>query len=118
MTRKSEGKATPTILSNDIKVEGDVVSKGLIEIEGHVKGSIRAKSIIIRENGSVEGELSSESLNIRGKFQGNINSKTISISNKANVTGNIEYLTLSVEDGACIDGQFKRTEEKESAKSK
>lgn len=111
MLKKNEGKATPTILSNDLEIQGDLVSQGLIEIEGKVKGVIKGNSVIIREDGLVEGEIISQSLNIRGKFQGNIKAKNISISSKATVNGNIEYNTLCVEDGASIDGQFKKIEE-------
>lgn len=118
MTRKNEGKSTPTILSRDLKIEGDLLSKGLVEIEGHVHGSIRGNSVIIREDGIVEGEIMAETLNIKGRFKGSIKSKNVSISSKANVNGEIAYSTLCVEDGACIDGQFKRMEEGRSEENK
>lgn len=105
-------KSTPTILSRDLKVEGDIVSAGLIEIEGSIKGTIKGNSIILREAGNVDGEFIAESLSIRGKFNGLIKAKNISISSKAVITGTIEYDTLSVEDGACIDGQFKKINSK------
>ncbi len=101
-------KATPTIFSKDLKIEGDITSAGLLEIEGFVKGTVKGNFVIIRENGAVEGDLSAESLNIKGNFQGNIKAKSISISSKAVVNGVVEYQTLCVEDGASIDGQFKK----------
>lgn len=101
-------KATPTIFSRDLKVEGEIASTGLIEIEGAVKGSIKGNVVIIRENGSVEGDLMAEILNIKGNFQGNIRAKSINISSKATINGFVEYHTLCVEDGASIDGQFKK----------
>jgi len=104
----SNFKSTPTILARDLKIEGEIFSAGLIEIEGHVKGLLRVNSAILREEGSVEGTIIAESLSIRGKFDGIIKARNISINSKAKVTGTIEYETLSVEDGACIDGQFKR----------
>ncbi len=110
MSKKNEGKATPTILSNDLEIQGDLISQGLIEIEGKVKGVIKGNSVIIREDGLVEGEIIAQNLNIRGKFQGNIRARSISVSSKAAINGNIEYSTLCVEDGASIDGQFKKIE--------
>lgn len=101
-------KSTPTIFSRDLNVEGNISSAGLVEIEGFVKGTIKGNSVIIRENGSVEGDLFAQTLNIRGNFNGNIKAKNISISGKAKVNGFIEYSSLTVEDGACIDGQFKQ----------
>lgn len=101
-------KTTPTIFSKDLHIEGNINSSGLVEIEGFVKGTIKGNSVIIRENGSVEGDLFAQTLNIRGNFNGNIKAKNINISGKAKITGFIEYGSLTVEDGASIDGQFKQ----------
>lgn len=104
----SNFKSNPTILARDLIVEGKITSSSVIEIEGSVKGSVSGNSIILREEGLVEGDIFAESLNIRGKFNGNIRAKNISITAKARITGVIEYGSLSVEDGACIDGKFKQ----------
>ncbi len=104
----SNFKSTPTIIARDLKIEGQINSTGLVEIEGIIRGTINGNSIIIREEGSVEGTIIAESLSLRGTFNGNIKAKNINIASKANVTGEIEYESLSVEDGACIDGQFKK----------
>ena len=101
-------KTTPTILAKDLKIEGEIFSSGLIEIEGFVKGNINGNSVIIREDGNMEGELMAESLSVRGIFTGTIRAKNVNISSKARISGLIEYCSLSVEDGACIDGQFKQ----------
>ncbi len=101
-------KTTPTIIAKDMLVEGSLKSEGVLEIEGSVKGIISGKSIILREDCFVEGTIMAESLNIRGRFEGSIKAKNISVSNRGKVFGEIEYDSLSVEDGACLDGQFKR----------
>jgi cytoskeletal protein CcmA (bactofilin family) len=103
-------KSTPTIISRDLRIEGEITSSGLIEIEGNIKGTIKGNSVILRENGVVEGVIIAEVLSVRGKFDGTIRAKNLNIAAKAKITGTIEYDLLSVEDGACIDGQFKRLE--------
>jgi len=113
LTRKIENisanfKSTPTIFAKDLRIEGDISSSGLIEIEGFVKGNIKGNSVIIRECGNMEGELMADSISIKGKFTGTIRAKNINISGKARINGVVEYCSLSVEDGACIDGQFKQ----------
>ncbi|MFT6332878.1 MAG: cytoskeletal protein CcmA (bactofilin family) [Lentimonas sp.] len=107
-------KSMPSIIAKDVKIEGDIKSSGVIEIEGEIKGQIDSNSIIIRESGSVEGDIKADSINIRGQFSGNVKARNINIFNKAKVSGNIEYDSLSVEDGASIDGQFKRFNNKDS----
>ena len=104
----SNFKSTPTIIARDLKIEGQINSAGLIEIEGMIKGTLNGNSVILREEGVVEGTIIAESLSLRGTFNGNIKAKNINIASKAHITGEIEYESLSVEDGAFIDGQFKK----------
>ncbi|MBM3579638.1 MAG: polymer-forming cytoskeletal protein [Alphaproteobacteria bacterium] len=101
-------KSTPTIIARDLQIEGILTSKGVIEIEGGVKGTINGSSVILREESFVEGTIIADSLSIRGKFEGKIKAKYLSILSRAHVNGEIEYECLSVEDGADIDGQFRK----------
>ncbi len=101
-------RSTPTILSQDLVVVGEIASSGIIEIEGRIKGNIRGNAVILRENGFIEGDIYAESLSIRGNFEGNIYAQNIDISSSAKISGDIEYKSLSVEDGACIDARFKK----------
>ncbi|MFM6972815.1 MAG: polymer-forming cytoskeletal protein [Alphaproteobacteria bacterium] len=104
----SNFKSTPTIISKDLKIQGELYSGGIIEIQGAINGTINGNSVILREDGTVTGAVFAENFNIRGRFEGNIKAKFISISSKAKVRGEVEYETLSVEDGANIDGYFKK----------
>ncbi len=101
-------KTLPSIIASNLNIEGTINSTGTIEIEGHIKGNIIGNCISIRENGKVEGEISANEINIRGKFTGNIKAKNLNIFSKAEIFGEISYQNLTVEDGASIDGQFKK----------
>ncbi len=101
-------KSMPTIISKDLKIEGDVVSLGLIEIEGKIKGKIKGNSVVIREGGLVEGFIIADFLSIKGVFEGDVSAQNISVSSKGKISGNIEYGSLFVEDGASVEGQFKK----------
>ena len=108
-------RSMPSILSKDIAIQGDIKSSGVLEIEGKVNGTIKGNNVVIREGGNVEGKVDVDSITIRGNFTGDIKAKNISIFKKAQIVGNLEYeISLSVEDGASIDGQFKRTSKKPS----
>jgi cytoskeletal protein CcmA (bactofilin family) len=103
-------KTTPTIISRDLKIQGELISGGIIEIQGFIDGTINGNSIILREEGQIDGIVFAENFSIRGKFNGKIRAKNLNIANKAVVDGEIEYEILSVEDGASIDGHFKKIE--------
>lgn len=98
----------PSIISQDLKIEGKINGTGYVEIEGSLVGEMSGNVVVIRETGNVDGNLDVESLVIRGKVEGIINAKTIYISSKAFVKGRINYQSLSVEDGASVDGEFRK----------
>ncbi len=104
--------STPTIVAIDMVIEGQIISQGLVEIEGKIKGSVRSNSVVLLEKGIIEGDVIAESFCVRGKFLGNIVAQNVNIASKANVIGTIEYGLLSVEDGAAIDAQFKKLHKK------
>ena len=103
----------PSIVASSMYIEGTLNSSGCIEVEGKIKGSIIARSIIIREKGICEGTISSDMIDIQGKFSGDLDVNSIKVSKKAIVTGKFTYNSLVVEDGASIEGEFKKREAKE-----
>jgi cytoskeletal protein CcmA (bactofilin family) len=109
-------KNLPSIIAKDLKINGELKSTGLIEIEGNIIGNIKSNTVTIRESGFVNGEIQADVLNVKGRFDGKIKVKTLNISEKANITGTMEYSILSVEDGAFIDGTFKCIEIDEKTK--
>lgn len=100
--------STPTIIAKDLKIEGQLTSTGLVEIEGCIIGNIKGNSVILLPSGSIEGEVEAESFSIKGKFNGTIKAKSVNIGSKARISGTIEYSLLSVEDGASVDAKFKK----------
>ena len=55
-------KENPSIISNNLIINGDLVSKGNIEIEGEIKGNITADLISIRESGKVFGDIKAKTI--------------------------------------------------------
>lgn len=109
-------KSMPTIIARDLRVEGEINGNGVLEVEGHIKGIVKSPSVIVREEGVVEGEIYGESINIKGEFNGTIKARHINVSSKAKITGTIEYESLTVEDGASIDGKFIQSSKQTSPK--
>ena len=73
-------KSTPTIISRDLIIEGDILSGGIVEIEGNIKGTVKGNMVILRENGTIQGNVIAESFNIRGNFEGSIKSRATTLS--------------------------------------
>ena len=102
---------TPSIISSDMKVVGNLQSGGDVQIEGSVEGDIEGRTVTIGEKAHINGLVNAETANILGRINGRIIAAVVRIAKTANVQGEINYQTLSVEDGAMIDGLIRRKEQ-------
>lgn len=102
--------AVPSIISADLRILGNLLSDGIIEIEGRLDGNITCNFATIRKAGVIKGDIIAESLQIDGQVEGLIKARHVRISETGKVTGVIMYETLSIKDGAFIDGQCKTME--------
>ncbi len=102
--------AVPSIISADLRILGNLLSDGIIEIEGRLDGNITCNFATIRKGGVIKGDIIAESLQIDGVVEGLIKARHVRISETGRVTGVVMYETLSIKDGAFIDGQCKTME--------
>ena len=93
----------------DFTIEGLVNSAGDVELGGSVKGPVNVKSLMIREKGSVIGEINAEVVNVLGFVDGKVTAKKITVGATGEVKGDLEFTeSLVVEDGARLDGNVKK----------
>ncbi|MCI5050061.1 MAG: polymer-forming cytoskeletal protein [Rickettsiales bacterium] len=103
-------RSPPSVISSDMNILGHIISDGLIDINGRVEGNVKCKVITLRENGRVMGDLIADVVQIYGEVEGLVKAKDVSLFETARVTGTIMHESLSIEDGAFVDGKFKRTD--------
>jgi len=104
----SISKQAPTFLAGDILINGNIKSSGSVEIDGEFDGIIEAQKIIIRSNGKVKGSIKASFIVIKGNFSGNICASNLHLMRNCQISAEIAYDNLAVEDGAIIDGNFKK----------
>ena len=110
-------------------VLGNVTCRSNIELNGQVTGNVEAKSVVIGQGGSVEGDIaatdnlaidhssvkgniSAGHARVNGPVEGDVAVKgTLTLQREANVRGNITAAGLSVEEGAVMSGQITITRE-------
>ena len=100
----------PSIVAKGLVVTGDLISDGEIQIDGIVKGNIRAEIITIGETSHVTGDVDAENITIRGKVDGNITGCNVAISETASVKGDVTNSSLQIEPGAKIDGHCRHSD--------
>jgi cytoskeletal protein CcmA (bactofilin family) len=101
-------KITPSIISTDMCILGNVMSEGLLDIDGRIDGNVKSEVIYVRSNGQIAGDIiAGGEVHIYGSVHGVIKSPRVCIYASAHVEGTIIHTSLSIEDGAYIDSQFK-----------
>lgn len=108
-------EAIPTLLTRDLHILGNLVSDGIIDIDGTVDGNIRCFTLTLRANGVIQGEVIADTACIYGKIRGTIRARCVNLYASCHIEGIIMHESLSIEDGAFIDGKCKRTDKPHAA---
>ena len=93
----------------DFTIEGLVNSAGDVDLGGSVKGPVNVKTLLIKEKGSVIGEINAEVVNVLGFVDGKVTAKKITVGNTGEIKGDLVFTeSLVVEEGARLDGNVKK----------
>jgi len=100
--------AVPSIISKDLRIEGNLHSAGDIQVDGTVVGDINSRSLTIGESASVEGVVSCETVRVCGTVKGQIKANSVVIAKSAHFHGDLEHQSLAIEAGAFLEGNIRR----------
>jgi len=96
-------------IGGDFTIEGLVNSAGDVDLGGSVKGPVNVKALLIKEKGSVIGEINAEKVDVFGYVDGKVTAKKIVIGTTGEIKGDLEFTeSLVVEEGARLDGNVKK----------
>lgn len=107
--------APPSLLAENLTIEGNLTSTGDLQIDGTVTGDIACRVLTLGEEGSVTGEIRAETVHVRGRVDGRIIAATVEVAASATISGDIHHDSLGVEAGARIEGNLKRRPSSASA---
>lgn len=93
-------------LVNGTHIEGTIIAKSDIRIDGTVEGKLQcAGKLIIGAEGKVEGESTCQNAVIEGTFRGTlVVHDSLDVRDNANVVGEIKTSKLNVQAGAMFNG--------------
>lgn len=102
-----------TVISEGLSIEGNLIGKGSVKIDGSVLGNIRIEEgLIVGEVGDVSGDVSAENVIVFGRITGDITCKTIKVNASGMVSGNVTAEFIGVDLGGKINGKVEVVEEK------
>jgi cytoskeletal protein CcmA (bactofilin family) len=102
--------AVPSILSSDLRIEGDIVSQGELHISGAVKGDVVARKLTLGEGGSITGAVEADVAIIAGNLAGRLTATSVVLAPTARVVADVTHVSLSIEDGAVFEGFSRRVD--------
>jgi len=111
----SSRPAAPSILSSDLKIEGDIVSDGELHISGAVKGDVVARKLTLAAGGSITGTVEVDVAVIAGNVAGRLTATSVTLAGTAHVVADITHVSLLIEQGAVFEGFSRRVDTIEAA---
>ncbi len=109
--KNMRGNSAPSILSSDLVIVGDLLSKGDIQMDGKLEGNIRSYALTIGETAYVSGEIISEIVTIRGAVDGTIRARQIHLKAGSVINGDIYNETIAIEAGTSFNGSVHRRDD-------
>lgn len=103
----------PSIISADLRMVGDLTSKGEIHVDGAIEGDIRCQVLVIGQSGAVIGQIFSDAVRIHGTLTGQIRARSVFLAATARVIGDISHESLAIEPGAFLEGHCGRMDKHE-----
>lgn len=94
-----------TVISEGLRVEGNVTSQGLVEVHGQIFGDMNCTSIVIGQNAEIKGTIAADEVVVDGRVEGPIHGVDVVLKSKANVKGSIHHRSLVIEKGAQFEGE-------------
>jgi cytoskeletal protein CcmA (bactofilin family) len=86
-----------------------IISQNKLQVDGHVRGNVHGKQVLITEQGSVVGMVCAEKIEVRGGVRGSIRAVSVTLHSTAQVEGDIMHQTLAIFEGAKFDGRVRRS---------
>ena len=104
-------KPSPSLLSSDLTVKGNVITTGDIQIEGTIEGDVRAHLLTVGESATIRGEVVADDVVVNGRVIGRVRGLKVRLTSSAKVEGDIVHKTIAIESGAHFEGSVQRQED-------
>ncbi len=106
---KGTSTGTTSLLSKEVKIEGDIQGNENLQIEGKLKGSIKITGdIYVGLTGVVEANVEADNVVIQGLISGNVTArKQLQIQATGKLMGDCTAQTIDIREGAHFEGRSK-----------
>jgi cytoskeletal protein CcmA (bactofilin family) len=95
----------PSIISEGIEIVGDLIAETDIQVDGTVRGNLKANRVIVGRTGTIDGSIEADTATIDGTISGDTIAKTAVLEANARIKGAMMVsgdMTMTV--GARLEG--------------
>ena len=108
LSKNDSNMPVPTIIGSNTKIKGDIISEGILQIDGQVEGDITCSELVIGLKGMVSGCVTVQNLQLYGTLKGKAVVDNLFVSKSAKLIGDAKHNSIAIEPGAYIDGHCMR----------
>lgn len=101
-----ESKPIDTVIGSEVVIEGNIIAKNAIKIDGQVQGDIKSGGVVLGQKAEIKGNVESTNLVIYGKVLGNINCKDLILKSSGEIFGDIHTTAIEIEHGGKYNGKL------------
>ncbi|CAB1073682.1 hypothetical protein D1AOALGA4SA_1919 [Olavius algarvensis Delta 1 endosymbiont] len=105
---KGNTGSTSSILSQEVRLEGDIQGSETLQIEGQLKGSVKLTGgdIYIGPTGIVEADIEADNVVVQGEIHGNVTArKQLQIQSTGKLRGDCTAQSIDIKEGALFEGR-------------
>jgi cytoskeletal protein CcmA (bactofilin family) len=110
LARPNERNA-PSVIGPDLTINGNLVTKGEVQIDGEIQGDIQGTYVVIGEKARITGGIVAEEVVVRGHVMGSVRGKRVMLQSSSHVEGDIFHQALAIEQGAFFEGKSRRSDD-------
>ncbi|MBR1605822.1 MAG: polymer-forming cytoskeletal protein [Alphaproteobacteria bacterium] len=115
LSKNDNSIPVPTIISASTTIKGDIITDGILQIDGRVEGDVTCSELVIGLKGNLIGSAKVRDLQLYGIVKGRITADNLFVSKTAKLIGDASHNSIAIEPGAYIDGHCMRTNTKVTA---
>jgi cytoskeletal protein CcmA (bactofilin family) len=100
---------TTSLLSKEVKIEGDIQGSENLQVEGRFKGTIKlAGDVYVGPTGVVDADIEADNVVIQGQLNGNVLArKQLQIQSSGKLMGDCTAQSIDIKEGALFEGRSK-----------
>lgn len=107
----AKAKPAPSVISTDLKIQGNLITSGDIQVEGEIEGDIRAHLLTVGQSAVISGEVIADDIVVHGHVKGRVRGLKVRLTSSAQVEGDIIHKTIAIESGAHFEGSVQRSDD-------